>query len=97
MNLSRLFILRPVATSLTMLALLLCGALAYRFLPVASLPQIDYPTVQVNTLYPRCESRGDDRNRHCTIGATARANAGLGPNDLGQLRRARPSSLCVFR
>ncbi|MDP5117039.1 MAG: efflux RND transporter permease subunit [Burkholderiaceae bacterium] len=52
MNLSRLFILRPVATSLTMLALLLCGALAYRFLPVASLPQIDYPTIQVNTLYP---------------------------------------------
>ena len=52
MNLSQLFILRPVATSLTMLALLLCGALAYRFLPVASLPQIDYPTVQVNTLYP---------------------------------------------
>lgn len=52
MSLSRLFILRPVATSLTMLALLLCGALAYRFLPVASLPQIDYPTVQVNTLYP---------------------------------------------
>jgi multidrug efflux pump len=52
MNLSRLFILRPVATSLTMLALLLCGTLAYRFLPVASLPQIDYPTVQVNTLYP---------------------------------------------
>ena len=49
MNMSRLFILRPVATSLTMLALLLCGALAYRFLPVASLPQIDYPTVQVNT------------------------------------------------
>ena len=52
MNLSRQFILRPVATSLTMLALLLCGTLAYRFLPVASLPQIDYPTVQVNTLYP---------------------------------------------
>jgi len=52
MSLSRLFILRPVATSLTMLALLLCGALAYRFLPVASLPQIDYPTIQVTTLYP---------------------------------------------
>ena len=52
MNLSRVFILRPVATSLVMLALLLCGALAYRFLPVASLPQIDYPTIQVNTLYP---------------------------------------------
>jgi len=52
MNLSRLFILRPVATSLLMLALLLCGVLAYRLLPVASLPQIDYPTIQVNTLYP---------------------------------------------
>jgi multidrug efflux pump len=52
MNLSRLFILRPVATSLLMFALLLSGALAYRFLPVASLPQIDYPTIQVNTLYP---------------------------------------------
>ena len=52
MNLSRLFILRPVATSLLMLALLLSGALAYRLLPVASLPQIDYPTIQINTLYP---------------------------------------------
>ncbi len=52
MNMSRLFILRPVATSLLMLALLLTGALAYRWLPVASLPQVDYPTIQVNTLYP---------------------------------------------
>ncbi len=52
MNLSRLFILRPVATSLLMLAMLLSGVLAYRLLPVASLPQVDYPTIQVNTLYP---------------------------------------------
>ena len=52
MNLSRLFILRPVATSLLMLALLLTGALAYRLLPVASLPQVDYPIIQVTTLYP---------------------------------------------
>lgn len=52
MNLSALFIRRPVATSLLMLALLLSGALAYRFLPVASLPQVDYPTIQVSTLYP---------------------------------------------
>ena len=41
MNLSRVFIVRPVATSLMMFALLLGGALAYRFLPVASLPQVD--------------------------------------------------------
>ena len=52
MNMSRLFILRPVATSLLMLALFLTGALAYRLLPVASLPQVDYPTIQVSTLYP---------------------------------------------
>jgi multidrug efflux pump len=52
MNFSRLFILRPVATSLLMVALLLSGLLAYRFLPVASLPQVDYPTIQVSTLYP---------------------------------------------
>ena len=52
MNLSRLFILRPVATSLLMVAVLLVGALAYRWLPIASLPQVDYPTIQITTLYP---------------------------------------------
>ena len=52
MNLSRIFILRPVATSLLMVALLLSGLLAYRYLPVSALPQIDYPTIQVQTLYP---------------------------------------------
>ena len=52
MNPSRLFILRPVATSLMMLALLLLGILAYRQLPVSALPQVEYPTIQVVTLYP---------------------------------------------
>ncbi|QAU33944.1 multidrug efflux RND transporter permease subunit [Janthinobacterium sp. 17J80-10] len=52
MNPSRLFILRPVATSLLMLALLLSGLLAYRLLPQSALPQVDYPTIQVSTLYP---------------------------------------------
>lgn len=51
-NPSRLFILRPVATTLLMLALLLVGILAYRLLPVSALPQVDYPTIQVITLYP---------------------------------------------
>lgn len=51
-NPSRLFILRPVATSLLMIALLLVGILAYRLLPVSALPQVDYPTLQVVTLYP---------------------------------------------
>src|SRR4249920_676056 len=52
MNLSGPFILRPVATSLLMVALLLAGAVAYRLLPVSALPQVDYPTIQVLTFYP---------------------------------------------
>jgi multidrug efflux pump len=51
-NPSRLFILRPVATALTMVAILLAGLLAYRQLAVSALPQIDYPTIQVVTFYP---------------------------------------------
>ena len=52
MNPSRLFIVRPVATVLTMIAILLAGGLAYRQLPVSALPQVDYPTIQVLTFYP---------------------------------------------
>ncbi|WP_313143120.1 efflux RND transporter permease subunit, partial [Stenotrophomonas sp.] len=52
MNLSRPFILRPVATTLLMVAVLLSGVLAYRLLPVAALPQVDYPIIQITTLYP---------------------------------------------
>ena len=52
MNPSRLFILRPVATSLLMVAILLAGAIAYRVLPLSALPEVDYPTIQVVTLYP---------------------------------------------
>ncbi len=52
MNLSRLFILRPVATTLSMLAVVLAGLIAYRLLPVSALPQVDYPTIRVMTLYP---------------------------------------------
>jgi multidrug efflux pump len=52
LNPSRPFILRPVATSLFMLAILLSGIVAYRLLPISALPQVDYPTIQVVTLYP---------------------------------------------
>ncbi|ABE49011.1 MdtB/MuxB family multidrug efflux RND transporter permease subunit [Methylobacillus flagellatus] len=52
MNPSRVFIERPVATTLLMLALLISGLLAYTLLPVASLPEVEYPTIQVKTLYP---------------------------------------------
>ncbi len=52
MTLSRPFILRPIATSLLMVGLLLAGLVAYQQLPISALPQVDYPTIQVTTFYP---------------------------------------------
>src|SRR5213596_2330539 len=52
MSPSRPFILRPVATTLLMVGVLLAGFVAYRQLPVSALPQVDYPTIQVLTFYP---------------------------------------------
>lgn len=52
MSPSRIFILRPIATSLLMIAILLSGIIAYQLLPVSSLPEVDYPTIQVSTFYP---------------------------------------------
>jgi multidrug efflux pump len=52
MNISQPFILRPIATSLLMAAVLLAGGIAYYQLPVAALPEVEYPTVQIVTFYP---------------------------------------------
>src|SRR6266436_5245280 len=52
MSPSRLFILRPVATTLLMAAIMLVGMFAYRFLPLSALPEVDYPTIQAQTFYP---------------------------------------------
>jgi multidrug efflux pump len=52
MNPSKLFILRPVATSLLMIAVVLVGLVAYKFLAVSALPDVAYPTIQVQTFYP---------------------------------------------
>ncbi len=52
MNPSKIFIERPVATSLLMIAILLVGLVAYKFLPLSALPEVDYPTIQVQTFYP---------------------------------------------
>src|SRR6478736_3484549 len=52
MSPSRPFILRPVATTLLMVGVLLVGFVAYRQLPVSALPQVDYPTIQIQTFYP---------------------------------------------
>ncbi len=52
MNPSKLFILRPVATTLLMAAILIAGGFAYQLLPLSALPSVDYPTIQVQTFYP---------------------------------------------
>jgi multidrug efflux pump len=52
MSPSRIFIIRPIATSLLMAAILLAGAVAYKQLPVSALPEVDYPTIQIITFYP---------------------------------------------
>jgi multidrug efflux pump len=52
MNVSRIFIQRPVATALFMVAIMLAGLMGLQFLPISALPQVDYPTIQVRTLYP---------------------------------------------
>src|ERR1019366_9417402 len=52
MSPSRIFILRPVATSLMMAAVVLVGMVAFYQLPVSALPQVDYPTIQIQTFYP---------------------------------------------
>src|ERR1700758_4112901 len=52
MSPSRIFILRPVATTLLMAAIMLVGLFAYRFLPLSALPEVDYPTIHVQTFYP---------------------------------------------
>src|SRR3954462_2114102 len=52
MNPSQPFIVRPVATTLLMIAIMLSGMIAFQFLPLAALPEVDYPTIQVQTFYP---------------------------------------------
>jgi len=52
MNPSRIFILRPVATTLLMIAILVLGMVAYKELPLSALPEVSYPTIQVQTFYP---------------------------------------------
>jgi len=52
MSLSRPFILRPIATSLLMVAVIIAGGVAYKQLPVSALPEVDYPTIQVTAFYP---------------------------------------------
>ena len=72
MSPSKPFILRPVATSLLMVGVMLAGAVAYFQLPVSALPQVDYPTIQVLTFYPGAKSGRDGFCRNHTSGTAVR-------------------------
>ena len=80
MSPSRPFILRPVATALLMVAIVLAGLVGFRFLPLSALPQVDYPTIQVQTLYPGAQPRGDEQHRDRAARAPVRPD--------GRARRA---------
>ena len=84
MNPSRLFILRPVATTLLMAGILLAGIVAYRQLPVSALPQVDYPTIQVLTFYPGARSERDRVVGDRAARTAVRAGAGPEADDLDQ-------------
>ena len=75
MNISRLFILRPVATTLLMVAILLAGAVAYRQLPVSALPQVDYPDHPGAHLLSRRKPGCHGLVRHRAAGAPVRPDA----------------------
>ena len=79
---SRLFIMRPVATTLLMVALLLAGIIAYRSLPLSALPQVDYPTIQVRTLYPGGAPDVMALTVTRAAGTAVRADAGADSDDL---------------
>ena len=87
MSPSRPFILRPVATVLFMVAILLVGMVAYQQLPVSALPQVDYPTIQVQTFYPG--ARPDVMASSVTSPLERQFGQipGLDANDFEQLRR----------
>ncbi len=89
MSPSRPFILRPVATSLLMVAILLAGAVAYLQLPVSALPQVDYPIIQVQTFYPGASPEVMVELGDGAAGAAVRADPGSGADDVDELRGRR--------
>ena len=87
MSPSRPFILRPVATSLLMAAILLAGLVAYKQLPVSALPEVDYPTIQVVTFYPGASPDVVASAVTAPLERQFGQVPGLEPDDLDQLGR----------
>ena len=88
MSPSRLFILRPVATTLSMVAILIAGFIAYRLLPVSALPEVDYPTIQVTTLYPGASPDVMTSLVTSPLERPVRTDAGAEPDVVHQFRGA---------
>ena len=84
MNISALFIKRPVATTLLTLGMALAGILAFRFLPVSPLPQVDFPTIQVTASLPGAEPETMATSVAAPSGTAIRAHCRGDRNDLGQ-------------
>ena len=87
MSPSRPFILRPVATTLLMVAILLAGLVGYSQLPVSALPQVDYPIIQVQTFYPGASPDVMASSVTGPLRAPVRADSRPHPDDLDVLRR----------
>ncbi len=75
MSISAPFIARPIATSLLAVAIVLSSLLAYSYLPISSLPQVDFPVIQVTTQLPGASADTMARTHHGAAGAAARANS----------------------
>src|ERR1035437_6039597 len=87
MNPSRVFILRPVATTMLMVGLLLAGAVGYTQLPVSALPEVDYPIIQVIHVLPGPRPRRDGVECDRAAGTPVRTGARTPADDIHQFRR----------
>ena len=94
---SRPFIQRPVATSLLMLAIVLAGLVGFRFLPLSALPQVDYPTIQVQTLYPGASPEVMSNTVTAPLERQFGQMAGPRPHELDQRGRRLDHHACSSR
>jgi multidrug efflux pump len=95
MSPSRPFIMRPVATALLMVAIVLAGIVGFRFLPLSALPQVDYPTIQVQTLYPGASPGGHEPHRDRAARAPVRADGRAAADELDERGRRLDRHLAV--
>ena len=94
MNFSALFIHRPIGTTLLTIALALAGAIAYQFLPVSPLPQVEFPTIQVQSRVAWCQPGNHGLRSGNATRTPVRTHCRAERNDLHQLSRLHDESPC---